>query len=79
MTRATSFAKYNEIRELCETSVYSCSKKIASEYEARGNTHEDAVAFSSGYMQSFLVNLIADLPKKQREEILRRLNNRATV
>lgn len=77
ISAATKFAKYSEIRKECETAVFACSKKIAEEYEARGNDNRDAVAYTSGYMQSFLVNLIADLPKKQREELVQHLTQRA--
>jgi hypothetical protein len=77
MSPAVKFAKQAEILEVCQTAVYAATNKVSAEYQDRGNTREDAMAFASGYIQSMFASLIADLPKKQREELVERLQRRA--
>jgi len=77
ISNAVRFAKQREVYEDCETAVQNLSKKIANEYEAKGNVRQDAIAYTSGYMMSVLTNLIADLPNKQRKEIIDNLTRRA--
>ena len=77
MNNATKFAKQKEVYETCSQVVSEVSKKVANEYEARGNDHSDAMVYSLGYMQSFLTMVISELPKNKREEILKTLIQRA--
>lgn len=73
----TKYIKQQEVYETCSKVVSDVSKKVEAEYEARGNDHRDAMAYSSGYIQSFLTMVISELPKNKREEILKTLIQRA--
>lgn len=64
-------------RSRLDSAVVTMRTTVADGYEAQGNDRDAAFAYSSGYIQSLLVNaLIERLAPKQVEDLIAYLDSR---
>jgi hypothetical protein len=71
MTKSAQ-SKFNEYLDECRETSQSINDMVQSSYELYGN-----YAYSAGYMQSLLAEVIDQLPKAKREGLRNQLRRQA--